>query len=441
MASFSITGFNVSRCPQFCTYCSAASIMNYEMGVKKDVKAMEEIDNYVFEKEYKADWKAVAETIKNDPQIINEKKNKYIHFDLWGADSTTNLRMIEDMRVNLTKICNDLGYENISFSDSTGGIGLLRDEVADYHRKHNIHIQLSHDGLGQFLRTRDIDILAYDNTKALIKEGILNAVNTTLNFYNCNMMANFRFWDDYLKQLFPNIYSPTAIATEQETKIWQGLYIKLNHIYNGTPPSPAINKEGIFNSKKYGQLAGEPLGDFNLINDRERAEKYKIPEMAHVLDDYIHSYIMLIGKMGTLSAMPFYNYLNEQLKRFCIKKDDNEKTGSCRAYQRFRHNIGEKRSQNSTTFVIDTLGRYSECNLIDSRHVVKNPGGVQPKYCSSCVYKNSSECLTCGCEDFPDHCEYAYRWNQLIEAAANGIFRIPSKYSLQQQMEDLKRSK
>ena len=431
MASFSITGNNVKRCSGFCSYCVAGSTSNYVMGCKKDVEALEKIDEWVWEKEYKADWNKVEESLANDPQIKEDKakNNKSFHCDLWGADSATNLLMIDDMVKHLTDIAHHLGYEYISFSDSTNGIGLLRDEVADYHREHNIHIQLSHDGLGQFIRTRDIEPLEFDNTKALIKEGVLNAINCTLSFYNYDIISNFNFWTKYIKnEIWPDIYDKNKMATEKDTKLYKQLYIKLNHIYNGTPYNKERNTFGLFNGRVYEQLKGEEFGDFNFINDRERADKYGIEEMAHVLDEYIHSYRMMLRYLGTIEAIPFYSYFSGQINRFKLNKDTEAITGSCRAYQRWKHNIGEERSKKSTTFVIDTLGNYSECNLIDSNHSVKNPGGVQPAYCEKCKYRTMSECMPCGSECFPNECHYNYVWANFLEELKLGIYKIPNRF-------------
>lgn len=431
MASYSITGWGVERCYQFCSYCSCASIENYTMGCKRDVESMEKIDEYVYEKQYKADWNKVEETLRNDPQIKREKnvKNKHAHCDLWGADSTGNLLMLNDMITHLTDIFHKLGYENISFSDSTGGICLLRDEVADYHKENNIHIQLSHDGLGQFIRTRDIDVLEYQNTKDLIKAGILNAVNTTLSFWNNDIIANYKYWTDYLRGLFPTVYSKTAMASPLESRIFQSLYIKLNHIYNGTTPSEARNELGIWNGKEYDQLKGVPYGDFNLINDRKRADEYGIEGMAHALDDYIHSYTMMLKELGTMEALPFRNYFEGQINRYRLNKDTDTITGACRAYQRGKYKIGDPKGWKDSTFVIDTMGNYSECNLIYSKYSVKNPGGVNKDYCKGCKYETASECMVCGCEAFPGHCEYNYRWNQFLEEMAAGLYKVPPRYS------------
>ena len=243
------------------------------------------------------------------------------------------------------------------------------------------------------------------------------------------MVKNFNFWTNYLKGIFPNVYSKDKMASQKESAVFENLYIKLNHIYNGTDYKKQKNVMGMWNGKVYEQLKGEELGDFNLINDHERAEKYGIPEMAHVLDDYLHSYRMLIPMMGSLEFIPFYNYVSEQLKRYKILPDENTIHATCRAFQRYQHNIGEERSQKPTTFVIDTMGNYTECNLLYSKYSVKNPGGVQAPYCKTCKYRYASECLPCGAENFPERCHYQYPWLQFLEEVRAGIYNVPKKFN------------
>jgi hypothetical protein len=92
--------------------------------------------------------------------------------------------------------------------------------------------------------------------------------------------------------------------------------------------------------------------------------------------------------------------------------------GACRAYQAYRHGLGDPRYWRKQTFVIDTMGGYSECNLLDSSTNVKAPGGRQADYCHGCRFENQSECLGCGCEEFPDTCSYLYSWNNFLSTIA-----------------------
>ena len=92
--------------------------------------------------------------------------------------------------------------------------------------------------------------------------------------------------------------------------------------------------------------------------------------------------------------------------------------GSCRQFQRYQHDLFADKSKHpeaAETFVIDTTGRYSECNLLDADHHVSNPGGVQPEYCKGCKYEFARECNYCGSEKFPLECNYSYEWETFLQ--------------------------
>jgi hypothetical protein len=280
-------------------------------------------------------------------------------------------------------------------------------------------LQLSHDGLGQWIRTQDIDPMEWPETQALIKDGTLNAINCTLNFWNNSLFKNIDYYNHYLKQIFPDVY--TGKASKEETYIFNCLYIKLNHIYNSTYDIKVKNSKGIYNGEHYDSLMNAPIGDLAFRNDTELANKYGISALAHNLEDYMHEFehiamLMMDPALNkSLDYKPFRSYINGQIDRYNKIADHDTITGACRAYQRYKYNVGDKKGQKPYTFVIDTLGNYSECNLIDSEHSVLNPGGEQASYCKGCKYEFQSECNTCGSMTFPDKCTYNYAWCQLLE--------------------------
>ena len=113
------------------------------------------------------------------------------------------------------------------------------------------------------------------------------------------------------------------------------------------------------------------------------------------------------------------SYFDGQLSRQRVLRNHDSWNGACRSYQRYKHGLGEGAK---TNFVLDTTGRYSECNLLDADHVAENPGGVQPSYCRGCRYEYFEECNMCGSEDYPDECNYSYAWAQLLTTAPyNGL--------------------
>lgn len=414
--NISLTANDVRVCSGGCNYCTACRSMDYMMnyGNKFAIDTLVAIDEHNYDT-WKRDWNKVEETLEHHEQFLDEMKKpeneRYAHFDLWGADPATNLLMTKEMVDFIKSFC-DKNCFHYTISSSTNGLPLLRDDVCQWHTDNKVSLQISHDAIGQWIRTGDVEPLEFDNTKRLIKNGTLNVINTTLNFYNNDMMANLMFWTNYLMKIFPAIFSPTDVCTPEEEAIYRKLYIKLNHIYDGTPAIKAINKKGLYNGKEYDCFKGKPIGNVNFHNiDGFRA-----------LDDYLNSYyhiamLMLDEKQNNDPALlPFRQYIMDQIHRFQIMKSEEDVIGSCRSYQRYKHHIGDWEKQNHQTFVIDTMGQYSECNLIDGNATTSNPGGVQPDYCKDCKYRLTHECNPCGSEAFTEKCEYRYRWAQFLES-------------------------
>lgn len=428
MASYSITGNGVCSCSGGCLYCSAARTMSYTMGANKknledDLRKIDEITA----QQFKWNPEKLEETIVNDWQwkkeIEKPIEKRFCHCDLWMADPVTchiNTQKLIDFLDSLGK-----KYEvRMAYSSSTNGLPLIRDDICEYYKEHNISIQLSHDGIGQWVRTGDFDpVKEISNIKSLIKCGTLNAVNCTTSFWNNSLLQNKQYWDEVLKECFSAVYNNEKVATEEESMIFRKLYIKINHIYDSTYDLKALNKDGHFQDKTYNELKGKPLGNMALRNDNlgfplNTELGFKLN---HVLDDYFnemtHIGILLRDKrlINSVDWMPYRSYFLEQTKRWKRVQDEDTITGACRAFQRWKHQIGSEKSWKQTTFVIDTTGRYSECNLLDADHPVLDPGSPLADYCQNCKYKKQSECNQCGSEKRADICEYRYRWAQLLE--------------------------
>lgn len=434
--SFSFTANGTKDCSGFCLYCSSARQLKAEQGVRgitgtidydKLLESIEEVDEKTYE-QFIFDREACTKAFDNDPQIkpVLENRDKYdrvdFHADIWGGpDPLTSLCMLRDMVEFLESYCKERGFV-CHLSTSTNGLPLIRDEACDFLREHHVTLQISHDGLGQWIRTRDIDPMDFPNAHALMREGILNAVNTTLNFWNSSIFGNHAYWVGKLKEIFPEIYAGNC-KDQRLIASYNNLYIKLNHIYDGQYDIQAQNTKGLFNGKEYEQLKGVPLGNLNFRDDKEMAEKYNMPELGWVLSDYMNEYkhfgiIMLDPNLNIRPEYkPFKSYIDGQINRFKYQKDHDYSNGACRAFQRYKHNIGdpEINKTHSTTFVLDTTGRYSECNLIDADTCVSNPGGVQPEYCKGCKYEFAQECNPCGSEKFALKCNYYYRWEQTLQ--------------------------
>ena len=432
--SFSFTANSVKECSGFCRYCSASRQMEYGMGVKgvtgnidekKLLESLYEVDEKSYS-EFVFDKEAFEKAIDNDPQVkpVLENRSKYdkvdFHVDFWAADPLSSLCVLRDMVEFTESYCKKHGFD-FHGSTSTNGLPFIRDEACDFLREHHVTLQLSHDGLGQWVRTNDIDPMDFPNARALMREGLFNAVNTTLNFWNYSIFSNHQYWVNKLREIFPEVYNGTA--DKKLMQIYNSLYIKLNHIYDGQYDIKAQNIRGLFNGHAYEQLAGVPLGNLNFRDDKELAKLYNMPELGWVLSNYMHEYkhfgILMLdpATQSRLEYRPFKNYIDGQINRFKYQASHDNSVGACRAFQRFKHHIGDEKinAAHSTTFVLDTTGRYSECNLIDADTAVSNPGGVQPDYCKGCRYELAQECNPCGSEQFPDECNYYYRWEQCLE--------------------------
>lgn len=65
---------------------------------------------------------------------------------------------------------------------------------------------------------------------------------------------------------------------------------------------------------------------------------------------------------------------------------------------------------------IDTLGRYTKCNLLDSSQEPSNPKGTTMAQCYKCKYRSSDVCNTCVSLPHNYNCNYLYRLNEFLEA-------------------------
>lgn len=402
-------------CSGCCTYCSASRSQNYTqpfLYLEKDkwipfLKHVEET-NW---KTHKYNWDAFKQTFFNDKQVLRElddakrqNRKPEISFDLWGFNPLSCFQAVKYSYENVTKM---LEGWTVHWSTSDNGVGLLgiNDdplEKVKWLKEHNFTLQLSHDGYGEWLRL-PIDPLKEEPYKSVwmeaLKEGVWNSTNCTLSFYNYSFFKNLDYFNEIFSQ-YPNIH----------------MYEKLNHVYDSTYDIKTINKDGRWQDTVVEELKGTPIGRWELHNGTNEWDK-------HVLDDYMNEWFHL----AILCQDPMYmnnprfkhvrSYMNDQWKRMRYIKDHDEKTGACRAFQRWKHGIGDSKSWSDQTFVLDTMGGYSECNLIDNDYSVENPGGVQPDYCKGCRFEFASECNTCGSMPFPEKCEYLYRWESMLEIA------------------------
>ncbi len=382
--SISLVMYGIKKCSGSCLYCSAASTMNYNEDGNKNT--------FIFNKEKTK--KRILEYTEAE-KILKEGNSVSISIDIWGGNPLENFnefKQVVDFCYNNLK-----EFKEVKLHTSGNGLELRDNEKVQYLIDNNIHYQLSHDGLGQYIRTGIIDPLYWketkDNITKLAQLGILDWINCTLNARNYSLFDNIEFWNKW----------------RQEIGIFhKEIFIKLNHIYPGTP---SITKKWAFNDfdpfPQYKSvmpvMKGEEIGNLNF--------------KGKILQEYLHEY----RKLGMLfiapgietnpEFQPYYGYIKGQINRwaFVPEGEENRYFGGCR---KFQTGLSDK------NFAIDTAGEYCQCNLVDSSSTVKNPSGKRPEKCKTCKYTRQSECFPCGSEFMDEDCEHNYAWCQMLEEFA-----------------------
>lgn len=369
-ANISIVMYGIKKCSGSCLYCSAASTMDYRSKANKTTFVMNP-------KKLKA---KILEFCKEPLEEGKKADGTSLNIDIWGGNPVENFepfkKVIDFCETQLKE------FREVKLHTSGNGLELRDRDLCDYLIKHNIHYQLSHDGLGQWLRTGEIDPLYWEKTKdnivELARNGILDWINCTLSARNPSFFDNIDYWKKWLID---------------NKLLGIDLTVKLNHIYDGTPP---ITKKWMF--KDNAQIKkGEVIGDLCFHGETLQNYMHEFRKLAYIL--------LTPGMVNDPLWRPFANYIVEQSKRYRMIKEARE-AGSCVAFQR---GLTDK------NFAIDTKGEYCQCNLIDSSSKVKNPGAKQPDYCKNCKYKMLAECNPCGSECMPKKCEYHWWWAKTLE--------------------------
>ena len=65
--------------------------------------------------------------------------------------------------------------------------------------------------------------------------------------------------------------------------------------------------------------------------------------------------------------------------------------------------------------IIDTLGKQTQCHLLDSTQTVSNPMMNKPDYCKNCKYNTTWRCDMCGIDTLPDVCDFNFKYNSLLD--------------------------
>lgn len=73
------------------------------------------------------------------------------------------------------------------------------------------------------------------------------------------------------------------------------------------------------------------------------------------------------------------------------------------------------------TFVIDTLGNYCPCNLLDSSQKPGNAEGKRLEECKTCIYKDSKFCTNCVSNPLEKKCVWNKAYNNFLVTSAKLI--------------------
>lgn len=380
--SISLVMYGIRKCSGNCLYCSAASTMAYrdkKNGNKKSFRFDKEKT-----KKRILEYTGVLENLKNN-------ESTELSIDIWGGNPVENF---EEFKQVVDFCYNDLKeFHFVKLHTSGNGLELQSDDIVQYLIDNNIHYQISHDGLGQWLRTGEIDPFYWDKTKnniaKMVKMGLLDWINCTLNEYNHSFFENIKYFNKWRKD-YDILQYP--------------LYIKLNHI---APGSETVDKKW-YGKDIQGNIPGtKPCKKGQVIGDL-CFSKESLTQYFHELRKL--ALICMAPGMGNSEYYgPYVEYITEQVGRWNVVKDDAG-VGSCRSFQ-----MGIR----DTNFAIDTIGEYCQCNLVDSSAEVKNHTGWRPDECKDCIYTNQAECYHCGSEKMTV-CNkgYDYQWCQVLEEFA-----------------------
>lgn len=384
--SFSFIMYGIHKCSGTCYYCSAAKSMSYRDQANKST--------------FKYDWdKAEAKIFEYFKKMGWEDETcegkAACAVDVWGGNPVENRepfkKTIEFLETRIKP-----HFKDFVIHTSGNGLEMQHKGLVKYLKDHNIKYQLSHDGLGQWQRTPGIDPLYWDKTKDnlldLVKNGNLDWINCTLSYRNYSFFANIEYWNKWRK----------------ENGIWdKPITIKLNHIYPGTLPVNKVYDGPDDLELTHGQICkGEIIGDLNFRGEQ--------------MNEYLHEFrkLALICLLPDIRNnkyfAPYINYTTGQMWRYKeLKKGMSP--GMCRDFQAGLIDYN---------FAIDTIGEYSQCNLIDSSSKVLNSTASQASYCKGCKYEHQSECNSCGSEN-PEpfdpktgRCTYKYQWLNTLEEFA-----------------------
>lgn len=383
--------FNNARiCSGHCAFCTAANEIQYGQPNAASINDIKHINDSL-NNLIKWDYDNLEKAIVGYPGF-NEEKN--IHFSVWGADPLTSFDQYVELYEFCTDICKRHG-KTASFGGSTNGLAFMVPEWRDWFYNHssNIRMQLSHDGISNWLRT-NVDTLKL--AEPLMESGMINWISCVMTFYGASPFKNIEFFEEHI---------PNKLYNKIQTRLYTVRDASYDYI-------KAVNTNGLFMGKQYEQLKGEPLGDLVIHNDEALANKYDIFDMAHVADIYFDEIEQIYKSIDSPRFNPYRNVL---IQRLAYNKRKPRIAGDSKSFQRpwcAQYHLGQRENSNC----IDTLGKFTPCHLYDSSMSIPNPTLEKPDRCKQCPYKDCWECNVCGSFFLnPNYCQWSYRFNQQMQ--------------------------
>lgn len=338
--SIILAGKGGNLCNMCCHYCSAVGV------TKKDNPGTKEWPIEI-------DYEAMKKTMDSNP-IIQEaiQKGEKLSLNFWGGDPLMHTKLISEMADWVDRTYPTLKWHMFI---STNGLLLGAKHIQDWlykeHEKHELEIQMSHDGVGQHVRSGDFDPLYDEKTKdfcvKMAKDGIFTMINATLNQYNCSPMANFAYfqkwrYDNHLEN------SPLHL-------------IKLNH-----------NNDA------------EYTGPFRIRD--ENLNRY-MHEMEIL---WMHSYV---ANDNDPYWKPYKSYFLNQMTRWNLKTGE----GGCEAFSKGHRDF---------TWCMNTKGEYVFCQLCNDPNTNPNPNCERSEECEHCEFRNYDDCHVCPDMIMSKECHY-----------------------------------
>ncbi len=356
--SYIIAGSGGNCCTARCRYCSA------------DIYEKDDLKNQM--KKISINFERMKNLLDKNPILQNAlNTGEELTINGWSGEPLLYWKEHEMIMDWFKKTYPNLRYKFfISTNGTLLGVKTIQEWIYKMKEKHNLQLQLSHDGIGQYIRTQKFDPLYDERTKdfcvQLTKDNILVMFNTTLNKYNCSPIANKHYFDKWIME--------NGLQDKN-------LYIKLNHI----------------NSADY-------CKDFNLKGEE--------------LNRYMHE-LETLWMQAYIAAdndplwKPYKGYFLNQMTRW----ETFRGWGGCAMFQ-----LGM--TETSWSFITDAvteedeknnIASYAYCQLCNDRTSCPNPTLSRAESCKDCEFYWMDDCFPCPSMKQEEDCQYKKAYIRTVQ--------------------------